>query len=70
MAKTHTLLKNIMDKVRIHETAWPFQEAVDREQVRQGHRSCMMLMQFCLNRIIQFRNQISHRIDYWLGVVF
>lgn len=33
MYKMNSTLRNIMDKVRLHETAWPFQDAVDKTQV-------------------------------------
>lgn len=34
MAKTQTTLKNIVNKVCLHDAAWPFKEPVDRSQVR------------------------------------
>lgn len=34
MAKTQASLKAIVDKVRLHDCAWPFLEPVDRAQVR------------------------------------
>jgi hypothetical protein len=36
MMKMNASLKNIVEKVRLHETAWPFEEAVDRAQVRHS----------------------------------